>query len=480
MNSLKHNLWLALASTTYLLSPFSLSATSTKEDLSPNVLALKETSRGFTEVAKKAMPAVLFIKVESEEETSSLDHYQNPFDFNEDLFNRFFGIPPKNRQSKPTPQMSQGSGFLVSEDGYIMTNAHVVKGASKITAVFNDGKEMVATLVGSDPQTDIAIIKIEGKNLPYLHLGDSDEMEIGEWVIAIGSPFQLEASLTVGVISAKGRQNLRITDLEDFIQTDAAINPGNSGGPLLNLKSEVIGINTAIVSRSGGYMGIGFAVPSNMSKNVMDQLISKGSVTRAFLGVSLQAVDKEIAEAFNLDKIEGVLIADITKDSPADKAGLKQGDILLQCDNQPIKSLGGFRNQISMTPPGKEVELMINRKGSTKKIRVQLGQAADRKSESVLMQKIGLELENLSPDLAFSLGLDKKETGLVVTKVKAGSPAAMAGLRPGFLILQVNHDPVKSLDDFSRIISNLGKNKRLILLVKQGYNMKFYTIKLED
>ncbi len=255
---------------------------------------------------------------------------------------------------------------------------------------------------------------------------------------------------------------------------------GNSGGPLLNLKSEVIGINTAIVSRSGGYMGIGFAVPSNMSKNVMDQLISKGSVTRAFLGVSLQAVDKEIAEAFNLDKIEGVLIADITKDSPADKAGLKQGDILLQCDNQPIKSLGGFRNQISMTPPGKEVELMINRKGSTKKIRVQLGQAADRKSESVLMQKIGLELENLSPDLAFSLGLDKKETGLVVTKVKAGSPAAMAGLRPGFLILQVNHDPVKSLDDFSRIISNLGKNKRLILLVKQGYNMKFYTIKLED
>ena len=186
-----------------------------------------------------------------------------------------------------------------------MTNAHVVKGADKITAVLNDGREIDATLVGTDPQTDVAVVKIEGKGFPFLTLGDSEEIDIGEWVIAIGSPFQLEASVTVGVVSAKGRQNLKITDFEDFIQTDAAINPGNSGGPLLSLKSEVIGINTAIVSRSGGYMGIGFAIPSNMAKNIMAQIIDKGSVTRGFLGVSLQPVDKDIADAFNLPKPEG-------------------------------------------------------------------------------------------------------------------------------------------------------------------------------
>src|SRR5579872_2918460 len=240
-------LWIT---TSVLFSPKLISAESKTPNDTPCTCSPEQTSKAFTNVAKKAIPAVVFIKVQSasgnEQELFQGDiQGQNPFDyFNDDFFNQFFGN--RGRAPKQAPQLSQGSGFLVTPDGYIMTNCHVIKGADKITVVLNDGKEMDATLVGSDPHTDLAIIKIEGKDFPYISLGDSDAMDIGEWVVAIGSPFQLEASLTVGVISAKGRQNLKITDLEDFIQTDAAINPGNSGGPLINLKSEVIGINTAI------------------------------------------------------------------------------------------------------------------------------------------------------------------------------------------------------------------------------------------
>src|SRR3990172_2080613 len=341
----------------------------------------EQTSKAFTLVAKKAIPAVVFIKVQS----SSMDQddsnypygYQNPFDyFGDDFFNRFFGQPFRGGPQKPLPQMSQGSGFLVSRDGYIMTNAHVVKGADKITVVLNDGKEMDATLIGSDSHTDVAVIKIEGKDLPFIAFGDSDAMDIGEWVIAIGSPFQLEASLTVGVISAKGRQNLRITDLEDFIQTDAAINPGNSGGPLLNLNSEVIGINTAIVSKSGGYMGIGFAIPSNMAKNVMNQIIEKGSVTRGFLGVSLQPVDKDIAAGFNLDKAEGVLISEVIKDSPPEKGGIKQGDIIVEYDGHPVKNPGNLIKAVSFMEPDSTIVLKINRKGKLLTLKIKLGKSS--------------------------------------------------------------------------------------------------------
>jgi len=360
-----------------------------------------------------------------------------------------------------------------------MTNAHVVKGADKITAVLNDGREIDATVVGSDSHTDIAIIKIEGTSFPFLQLGDSDEMDIGEWVIAIGNPFQLEASVTVGVISAKGRQNLRITDFEDFIQTDAAINPGNSGGPLLNLKGEVIGINTAIVSRTGGYMGIGFAIPSSMAKNIMSQIIDKGSVTRGFLGVSLQPVDKDLADAFNLPKPEGALISEVIKDSPADKAGLKQGDIILEYNKISIKSLQSFRNEVSLMNPGTTIELKINRKGQILSIPVTLGTASDDISESSnLTQKLGMEVENLTPDLAKQLGLSQKEEGVVITKIKPGSLAAMAGLRPGFLIQAVNHKKVTNVSEFNEALVQ-PENKRILLLVRQGNMTRFYSIKVE-
>lgn len=442
----------------------------------PCVCSPTQISKFFTSVAKKSMPAVVFIKVQSSSD-DQMNPYQPQDPYEDDLFQRFFGAPA---QPQPKQQMSQGSGFIVSTDGYIMTNAHVVKGADKMTVVLHDGREMDATLVGADPHTDIAIIKIDGKDLPILTLGNSDIMDIGEWVVAIGSPFQLEATLTVGVISAKGRQNLRITDLEDFIQTDAAINPGNSGGPLLNLDSEVIGINTAIVSRSGGYMGIGFAVPSNMAKNVMTQIINNGVVTRGFLGVSMQPVDKDIADAFHLDKAEGALVSDIAKDSPADKAGLKQGDIILEYNGTPVKSLGGFRNDISMMTPGSVVKLKVNRKGSMIMIPVTLGSASDSLSTSGgIATKLGVEVDALTPDIAQQLGYPKTEQGVVITKVKPGSTASAAGIRPGFVILAIDHKKIVSVADFNEAMAAVGKNKRVLILVKQGAMTRFYSIKLD-
>lgn len=445
------------------------------------VCSPEQTSKAFTAVAKKSIPAVVFIKVQSnapdQDENSYPYGYQNPYDY-DDFFNRFFGMPYRGPQ-KPAPQLSQGSGFIVSADGYIMTNAHVVKGADKITAVLNDGREIDATVIGSDPQTDIAIIKIEGKDFPFIKLGDSEEIDIGEWVVAIGSPFQLEASVTVGVVSAKGRQNLRITDFEDFIQTDAAINPGNSGGPLLNLKSEVIGINTAIVSRTGGYMGIGFAIPSNMAKNIMNQIIDTGSVTRGFIGVSLQPVDKDIADAFNLPKPEGALISEVIEDSPADKAGLKQGDIILEFNKTSIKSLQSFKMEISLMKPGTTIQLKINRKSQILSIPVTLGTASDTAASSGnLIQKLGMQIDNLTPDLAKQLGLTPKDEGVVITKIKPGSVAAMAGLRPGFLIQAANHKKVTNVSEFNDAIGQT-ENKRILLLVRQGNMTRFYSIKVE-
>jgi len=436
-------------------------------------------SKAFTDVARKATPAVVFLKVESAPMQDEQDPFGGPNPFNDDFFRRFFGTPPGG-QSKPMPQVSQGSGFLVSADGYILTNAHVVRGADKITVVFNDGREMDATIVGTDIHTDVAIVKVEGKDFPFLTLGNSDKIEIAEWVIAIGSPFQLEASVTVGIVSAKGRQNLRINDFEDFIQTDAAINPGNSGGPLLNLNGEVIGINTAIFSRNGGYMGIGFAIPSNMAQTIKTQIIESGVVTRGFLGVSLQPIDKDLADAFNLEKPEGALISEIVKDSPADKAGLKQGDIILEYNKTSVKTLGSLRNDISMMTPGDKVFFKINRKGQIMTIPVVIGTASETAmAVGGVTSKLGIEVDSLNPDIAKQLGYAATDEGIVITKVKPGSPAAMGGIRPGFLILSVNHKKVSNLSDFNQAITDASSQKRLLLLVRNGNMTRFYTFKIE-
>ncbi len=470
---------IALLASTFLISHAFAGAEA------PCTCSPDQISKAFSSVAKIASPAVVFIKVQGAPEERDLfgsqgGEAQSPFDqFGDDFFNRFFGGAPKGR-GKPTPQLSQGSGFLVTADGYVLTNAHVIKGAEKITVVFHDGKELDATVIGCDPHTDVAVVKVEGKNFPFLPLGDSEKMEPGEWVVAIGSPFQLEATVTVGVISAKGRQNLRINDLEDFIQTDAAINPGNSGGPLINLHAEVIGINTAIVSRSGGYMGIGFAIPSNMARNIMSQIIDKGSVTRGFLGISLQPVDKDIAEAFNLDKPEGALVSEVVKDSPADKAGVKQGDIILEYNKIPVRSMGSFRNEISLMEPGTVITLKVNRKGQLLSIPVTLGTSSDKQLASGgIVAKLGMEVDNLSPEVATQLGYGSTEQAVVITKIKPGSPASAAGLRPGFLILAINHKKVVNVSEFNDVMNESTKSKRVLFLVRQGNVVRFYPVKAE-
>lgn len=434
-------------------------------------------SKVFTAVAKKATPAVVHITSEA----GSDDEFENPSSspqednpFNDEFFNRFFGSPQRRPQKLPT---SQGSGFFVSSDGYVLTNAHVVKGASSTTVRLHDGRELNAKLIGVDSSTDVAVLKVEGTGFDFVELGDSETMEVGEWVVAIGSPFQLQATVTVGVISAKGRQNLRITDFEDFIQTDAAINPGNSGGPLVNLNGDVIGINTAIVSKSGGYIGIGFAIPSNMARHIMNQIINNGSVTRGYLGIALQPLDQDMADAFNLDRPEGALVAEVVKNSPADKAGILQGDIIVGYNDIPVKSIGSFRNEISMIKPGTKVTLKINRSGKLLKVSIVLGSHGDEASSTGVNKKLGMEVEPLSKDFSDKLGYSTNEEGVVITKIKPGSPAALAGIRPGFLIMAINHKKVTTIEDFHNALNETKKN-RILILAKQGSTTRFYSIKL--
>lgn len=446
---------------------------------------LEQTSKAFSEIGKKSTPAVVFIKAQYNSPTADAsDEYENPFDyFNDEFFKHFFGIPQNKsfKQLPQQPQISGGSGFVISETGYILTNYHVIKDTNQITVVMNNGEEHEGKVIGSDPRTDLAIVKIDAQKLPFLSFGDSDQLDIGAWVIAIGNPFALQSSLTVGVVSAKGRQNLRITDLEDFIQTDAAINPGNSGGPLLNLRGEVIGINTAIVSKTGGYMGIGFAIPSNMAKHVVNQILDNGTVKRGYLGIFLQELDKEMAEAFNLDKSEGVLVSEVTKDSPAEKGGLKQGDIILEYNGKQVKNLSSFRNDISNIEPGAEVILKVMRNGKPETIKIVLGTYPDEVAIAKQSTQIGIEvseLKNLPEEILNKYNYNPSSDGVMITSVKHNSIAEKAGLKAGMLILQINQKKVKSLLDFQEVIKDADQKKHIILLIRHQNVTRFVTIKL--
>lgn len=445
-----------------------------------NVLA--QTSKAFTSIAKNATPAAVFIKAEVTEE--SAEDFTNPFDFfNDEFFRHFFGQPKGPAFKGPStaqPQVSAGSGFIVNPDGYILTNYHIVKDASKITVILNDGEEYDSKLIGSDPRTDLAVIKIAKKDLPYLKFSDSEKLEIGEWAIAIGNPFALQATVTVGIISAKGRNNLRISDLEDFIQTDAAINPGNSGGPLLNIRGEVVGINTAIISRSGGYMGIGFAIPSNMAKHVMQQIIDNGTVKRGYMGVYLQPIDKEMAEALNLEKTEGALVSSVNKNSPAEKAGIKEGDIIISYNNKPVKNLSIFRNELALLDPGSKVALEIIRNGKTSTVTITLTENPDDGQMAKKTHEIGFEvseLKDVPANTLNQLGINGSSEGLIIVSVKRGSLAERAGLVPGMLILQVNQQKVSSLEDFQAALKETKKKKHLLLLVRHQNMTRFITIR---
>lgn len=440
----------------------------------------------FTGVAKQAIPSVVSIRVKAPLKTASTAYgkdyqFDEPYDmFNDPFFQRFFGAPRRERsQPQQKFQTGQASGFIVSDDGYILTNAHVVQGAGEITVVLNDEREFPAQTIGIDPNTDIAVVKIDAAKLPYLVLGDSDELDIGQWVVAIGNPLGLQASVTAGVVSAKGRNNLDLARIEDFIQTDASINRGNSGGPLLNLNGEVIGMNTAIVTSmgGGGYMGIGFAIPSNMARHVMNELIENGSVSRGFMGVTLQQVNQDLAKAFNLDKIEGALVSDVSKGSPAEKGGVRQGDVIVEYNGKKVNNIASLRNAIALMKPGSKINLTVVRDGHKKFIPLTIGAyPSEEVQASIQESKVGIDVETLTPELAETMGYTGMR-GVVITGVNPNSPAAWAGLRKGALIVAVNHQEIQNTEEFHRQIKQADAAKPVLFLVKQGEYMHFVSIK---
>lgn len=343
-----------------------------------------------------------------------------------------------------------------------------------------DGREYQAKIVGADPGSDLAVIKIDESDLPFLKLGSSETLEVGDWVLAVGNPFGLSHTLTAGIVSAKGRSGIGLNDYEDFIQTDAAINPGNSGGPLVNLDGEVVGINSAIFSRSGGYMGIGFAIPIDMAKEIKNQLIEHGEVKRGRIGIYIQDMTKDLAESFDLDEVTGILITQVMEDSPAEDADLEQGDIILEIDGDKVDKVATFRNRIALTAPGTKVLLTILRDGEKEKIKVKIGKmdAADSQSKSATskLPKLGMELQQLTPELAERLGYDD-EKGVLIANVESGSLADRAGIKRGNLILEIDRQPVATVKQAQKLLQT-DKDTHLFLL-RQGEGTRYVAIKVE-
>ena len=379
--------------------------------------------------------------------------------------------------------ISQGSGFafavkdgFLSDKTYILTNNHVVDNAEKIKVTFKNGQEYDATITGRDPQSDIAVIEIKTGDLPVLKFADSSKLAVGEWVVAIGNPFGLSHTLTVGVVSATGRTSVGINDYEDFIQTDAAINPGNSGGPLVNLDGEVVGINTAIFSRSGGYMGIGFAIPINMANEIAHQLINKGAVTRGYLGIVIQSLTPELADAFDIKQDQGIIVAQVTKDSPADRSGVKQGDVIIEFAGKPVSDIGSFRNRVSLTLPGQHESMTVMRNGKKHTLSVAIGvhdyeeSLAQETSES--SAQAGITVKTLTPEVAQKYNTKIGE-GVVVTQVRPNSIAARVGISTGTIILQVNHTPVNTANKFNMELNMASKDKSVLLLLRSDNAQRY-------
>jgi serine protease Do len=452
----------------------------------------KELSDAFAATAKKAMPAVVSIRIEKTIEANPMGTpfgYNDPFgSFGDDFLRKFFGNRMPQQQQTPQKYYEQGlgSGFIISKDGYILTNNHVVGNVDKITVQLQDGRKFEnAKLIGTDPDTEVALIKIDGDNFPVLPMGDSDKIEIGDWVIAIGNPFGLSETVTVGVISAVGRSNVGIAAYENFIQTDAAINPGNSGGPLINLDGQVIGINTAIYSESGGYMGIGFAIPINMARSIEEQLKEHGKVIRGYLGLVGQDVTPDMAQLLGLKSKQGIIVTTVEKGSPADKAGIESHDVFLEINGKKIESYDSFRNKVAMFKPGSKVTLLVSRAGKTLDVTVTLGERPTEVAKGnqpavrpQSQQTMGLQVQNLTKDLADRFGYTLGD-GVIVSRVTQGRPAAEAGIQPGDLIQSVNRQSVSNVDEFESAVSH-AKGNKILLLIKHGKYSQFVIVQLRE
>jgi len=387
--------------------------------------------------------------------------------FGDEFFRRFFGDVPEREQM----QRSLGSGVIVDPSGVVLTNAHVVERASEIEVVTAEGKKHKAKLVGVDRRTDLAVMRLQGGGpYPAATLGNSEKMKVGDWVLAIGSPFGLQQTVTAGIISAKGR-SIGQGPFDDFLQTDAAINPGNSGGPLVNMAGEVIGINSAILSRSGGNVGIGFAIPANVAKRIFTELVAKGKITRGWLGVSIQPLTPDLAKGFGLKEPRGVLISDVVQDSPAEKAGIVAGDIVTEFDKKKVESPQDLQKVVALTTPGKGVPIKVWRDRSEKTLEIKIGEAPEDnvalKSTNKSRTLLGLDVRPITPDIARQLNL-RGQDGVLIFGVEEDSPAAEAGLQRGDVIREVNRQRVRTVPEFERATKEIKEGDRITVLLQRG------------
>lgn len=393
-------------------------------------------------------------------------------------FRRFFDQFP---QEEPRQGAGFGSGFIISDDGYIITNAHVVDNATEITVGLNDRREFLAELIGSDPGSDIALLKLEAESLPAVTIGDSDSLRVGEWVLAIGSPFGFEHTATQGIVSALAR-SLPDDTYVPFIQTDVAVNPGNSGGPLFNTDGEVVGVNSQIYSRSGGYQGLSFAIPINVAMSIADQLRENGYATRGWLGVAIQSIDQSLAESFGLDKPTGALVAQVTEESPADKAGVLSGDIILEFNTRPVEHSGALPPLVGAVAPGTTVDMKVLREGKSKTLKVTV-EALDEgqpvrvavASDPVGESRLGVQVSAVPEDIASQMGI---ASGVLVAKIDPQGPAAKAGIREGDVIVSMNREPIDNVKELEKLVSEAPAGKAIPILVQRERSPMFLALTL--
>ncbi|MGB8338733.1 MAG: DegQ family serine endoprotease [Burkholderiales bacterium] len=448
-------------------------------------MAWAENLPDFTELVERQGAAVANISVTQTQKATAMPQIPNLSEDDPmfDFFRRFIPQPPPGG-GRDREAIGQGSGFIISQDGYMLTNAHVVTGADEITVKLRDKREFKAKVIGSDKRTDVALIKIEATGLPAVTIGNPDKLKVGEWVVAIGSPFGFENSVTKGIVSAKGR-DLPQESLVPFIQTDAAINPGNSGGPLFNMRGEVVAINSQIYSRSGGFQGLAFSIPIDTAMRVADQIRTTGKVTRGWLGVLIQPVTKDLAETFGLAKPEGALVASVEKNSPAEKAGLEASDVITRFDNKPVVSSTDLPRIVTEVKPGSKVSLQVWRKNATKDLSITVGElplnlaagpggSGSKRAPKApeISNKLGLSLSDLTPEQRKEF---KVNNGVLVED--ALNAAGRAGVQKGDVILSANNIEVKSVEQFNSIVSKVGEGKTVALLVLQGDTRRFIALK---
>ncbi|MEJ2634677.1 MAG: DegQ family serine endoprotease [Calditrichia bacterium] len=449
------------------------SVSKTSPPNSQEIASVEQLSNAFADLAERVTPSVVTISTETVVKSGRTPFGRSPLEefFGDDFFQKFFQQPEREQK-----QYGLGSGVIISSDGIILTNNHVVKDADDIKIRLIDGSEYSSEVKGTDSRTDLAVIKIDAKDLPAIKFGDSDKARVGEWVMAIGSPLSPELAHTVtsGIISAKGRSRIfNSSELyEDFIQTDAAINPGNSGGALVNIHGELIGINTAIASRTGGFMGIGFAIPSNLAQKVKNDILQKGRVVRGWLGVYIQDVNPDLAKALNLDTPTGALVASVQKDSPAEKAGLKAEDVILKMDGRTVRNSSELRTWIASQGPDSKVKLTVLRDNIEKDITVTLGELPEDQQTSATVsnettEKIGIDVSNISSDLVKQFNLKIDKGGVVITDVQSGSVAAQAGLRPGDVILKINRKPCENIQNYNDLINDINPGETVLFYVQR-------------